>query len=161
MTLFPLDIPLQVYTREDATRLLSSIYQHWNFLSAPHGSTNAFTALICRSPWPLQACAKPQAGVTPLRRSPLVKISMIVDLTLFFVCGPLPPPEPSRAVSSPGRAFASAAAAGAADPLARCRTRSREASTSKSATSIFAIYGAFQPSQRFDATPRHRTGILS
>ena len=64
-------------------------------------------------------------------------------------------------ISSPGRAFAAAAAAGAADPLARCRTFSREVSTSKSTTGISVIFGAFQPSQRFDATPRHRTDLLS
>ena len=68
---------------------------------------------------------------------------------------------PSRAVSSPGRASASAAAAGAADPLSRCRTRSREASTSESTTGISVIYGAFLPSQRFDAMPRHRNELLS
>ena len=46
-------------------------------------------------------------------------------------------------------------------PLARGRTRSRVASASESTTGITAIYGAFQPSQRFDPTPRHRNDILS
>ena len=69
--------------------------------------------------------------------------------------------RPSRAVSSPGHASASTAAAGATEPLARCRTRSREASTSETTTGISAIYWPLRPAQRFDATPRHRNDILS
>ena len=61
--------------------------------------------------------------------------------THFFYCGPLR--RPSRAVSSPGRVPASAAAAGAADPLAQHRTCLREVLTSESTTGISAIHGAF------------------
>ena len=35
----------------------------------------------------------------------------------------------------------------------------RMVSTSESTTDISAIYGPFQPCQRFDATPRHRNDI--
>ena len=80
-------------------------------------------------------------------------------LTLFSFADLSHRRRPSRAVSSPGRASASAAAAGAADPLARRRTRPREASTSQSTTGISATYRAFQPSQRFDAIPRHRNDL--
>ena len=69
--------------------------------------------------------------------------------------------RPSRAVPTPGRPLALAAAADAAVLLARRRSRSREGLPSKSTTGISAIYGPFLPSQRFDATPRHRNYILS
>ena len=51
---------------------LLSLIQAWNFFSAPVGSTAAFTASICLHPRPLRACAEPQAGVSPPRRSLLV-----------------------------------------------------------------------------------------
>ena len=58
---------------------LLSLIQIWNFLNAPLGSTVAFTASICLHPRPLRACAEPQAGVIPPRRSFLV-------YTCVYIC---------------------------------------------------------------------------
>ena len=50
-----------------------NLTQLWNFLNAPLGITVvAFTATICLHPRPVRACAKPEAGVSPPRRSPLL-----------------------------------------------------------------------------------------
>ena len=57
---------------------LLSLTQAWNFLNAPLGSTFAFTASICPHPRPLRACAEPQAGISPPRRSPLCLYTKMV-----------------------------------------------------------------------------------
>ena len=60
---------------------LLNLTQLWNFLNAPLGSNVAyFTASICLYPRRLRAYRKPQAGINPPRRSPLVCCIMLARL---------------------------------------------------------------------------------
>ena len=84
--------------------------------------------------WTIYSCTTSTCHSVPFcfvsersgRNVPIIVFGLILHFSSFadLSCHR----RPSRAVSSPKRASASAAAAGAADSLARCRTHSRESS---------------------------------